>query len=150
KTIAAAESGEITDEGKEIVLGTSSLKITAPVVYKAGELTAEDTDENQVAYYASEESLVDFDVYQWAKAEGETLEAVAAEEAAEYKAEAEAQKIGDLTVMKYNAVEESDGVEYKTVTYIVEDGNDFVEVVFWLDGDNAEEFVASIIETLTK
>ena len=149
-TIAAAEAGEMTKEGTEIALGTSSLKITTPFVYAAGELTAEDTDENQVAYYASEESLVDFDVYQWAKAEGETLESVAADEAAEFSAEAEEMKIGDLTVMKYNAVEESEGTEYPTATFITEDGSDFVEIVFWLDGEGAEETAASIMETLTK
>ena len=58
--------------------------------------------------------------------------------------------IGELTVLKYDAVEESDGTEYPTATYIVEDGSDFVEIVFWLDGENAAETVASIIETLTK
>lgn len=149
-TVTAAESGEITKEGTEIILGTSSLKITTPFVYTAGEITAEDTDESQVAYYASEDSLVDFDVYQWAKAEDETLETVAADEAAEFDAEVETLTIGDLTVMKYNAVEESDGVEYTTATFITEDGSDFVEVVFWLDGEDAEEYVASIIDTLSK
>ena len=149
-TIAVVGSGEITEEGTEITLGTSSLKITTPVTYTAGDITEEDTDENQVAYYASEESKVDFDVYQWAKAEGETLESVAADEAAEYGAEAETMTVGDLTVMKYSAVEESEGTEYTTVTIIAEDGSDFVEVVFWLDGDDAEAFVNSIIDTLTR
>ena len=149
-TIAVADSGALTKEGTEIVLGTSALKITTPFVYVAGEITAEDTNENQVAYYASEESKVDFDVYQWTKAEGETLESAAAEEAAEYEAEAVAAEFNGVPCMYYEAVEESDGVEYKTVTYIAEDGNDFVEIVFWLDGDNAQETVNSIIETLTK
>ena len=149
-TIAVVGSGEITEEGTEITLGTSSLKITTPVTYTAGDITEEDTAENQVAYYASEESKVDFDVYQWAKAEGETLESVAADEAAEYGAEAETMTVGDLTVMKYSAVEESEGTEYTTVTIIAEDGSDFVEVVFWLDGDDAEAFVNSIIDTLTR
>ena len=58
--------------------------------------------------------------------------------------------VGDLTVMKYSAVEESEGTEYTTVTIIAEDGSDFVEVVFWLDGDDAEAFVNSIIDTLTR
>ena len=149
-TITAVASAEITEEGTEIVLGTSSLKITTPFVYKAGEITTEDTDESQVAYYVSEDSLVDFDVYQWAKAEGETLEDIAAGEAEEFGAEVETLTIGELTVLKYDAVEESDGTEYPTATYIVEDGSDFVEIVFWLDGENAAETVASIIETLTK
>ena len=149
-TIAVTGSGKLTTEGTEIVLGTSALKITTPFVYAAGEITAKDTDENQVAYYVSEESKVDFDVYQWAKAEGETLESVATAEAAEYNSKAVAAEFNGVSCMYYEAVEESDGVEYKTVTYIVEDGNDFVEIVFWLDGDNAQETVNSIISTLKK
>ena len=139
-----------TAKTQTIELGTSGLTMVIPASYAKGEISAEDTDESQVAYYVSEESKVDFDVYQWAKAEGETLESVAAEEAAEYESAAVATEFNGVPCMYYEAVEESDGVEYKTVTYIAEDGNDFVEIVFWLDGDDAQEIVNSIINTLTK
>ena len=149
-TIAVVGEGEITDEGNVITLGTSELKIALPFMYVKGEITVDDTDEGQVAYYYSEETTVDFDVYQWAKAEGETLTAVAAEEAAEYDAEAKETTINGIVIAYYNAVEESEGVEYDTVTFIAEDGNDFVELVFWLDGENATDIVDAIIGSIAR
>ena len=80
--VCAVSACAYAEEAQIIELGTSGLTMSIPAGYAAGEITAEDTDENQVAYYASEDSQVDFDVYQWAKADGETLEAAAAEEAA--------------------------------------------------------------------
>ena len=149
-SITAAYEAEITDEGNVITLGTSTLKITLPCVYVKGEISAEDTDENQVAYYASEECSVDFDVYQWAKAAEETLADAAAEEAAEFEAEVGTTEINGIQIAYYNAVEESEGASYNTVTFIMEDGNDFVELVFWLDGENATEIVDAIIGSIAR
>ena len=151
ETVAIKEAAQITVSGTEIVLGTSALKITTPYVYAKGELSAEDTDENQVAYYKSEECLVDFDVYQWAKAEGETAETVANEEAAKYGSDDVAEIIvNDIIAYGYYANEESDGVTYETFTVITEDGNDFVEIVFWLDGEDAALIMTDIVATLTR
>ena len=57
-------------------------------------------------------------------------------------------KIGDIPVAWYRAVETFDGQQYNTITYIIEDGNDYLEVSFWLDGENAEQEAKAIIETL--
>lgn len=148
------EAAEIDEGGTEIVLGTSNLKITTPVAYVQGEITAEDTDENQVAYYTSEETLIDFDVYQWAKVEGETAETVAAAEAAEFGAEEYFEGISNSGIVfeGYYASEEYDGQTFETLTIITEAGDDFVEIVFWIDGENIEEaelVVTSIIASLT-
>ena len=75
--------------------------MTIPAGDQACVITAEDTDDTQVAYYASEDSLVDFDVYQWAKAEGETLETAASEEAKEFEAEAEVAEFGGVPCIYY-------------------------------------------------
>lgn len=147
-TVAVKENAEISDGGNEIVLGTSNLKITTPVVYEKGELTAEDTDESQIGYYQSNQCLVDFDVYQWAKAEGETAESVAIEEAGE-GADVSEKIINDLVVYGYYATEEFEGKEYETFTAITEAGNDFVEIVFWLDGEDAALVMTEILGTLT-
>lgn len=151
KTLTVTGAAVIDAGGTEIVLGTSNLKITTPVAYVQGEITAEDTDENQVAYYTSEESLIDFDVYQWAKVEGETAETVATEEAAEYGAEEIFEGISEAGVVfdGYYAEEEFEGNTYTTLTVITEAGNDFVEIVFWLDGEDAELAVTDILGTLT-
>ena len=137
------------DSTKLIQIGTSGLEFYAPDTYEAAEITAEDTDENQVAYYASEANLVDFDIYQWAKAEGETLADVAAAEAAEYEAEAVNVTCNGIPGYCYTAEEESDGVTYTTNTYMFENGDFFAEIVFWMDGENAEETVQCMLDTLT-
>ena len=113
--------------------------------------TAEDTDESQVAYYKSEESLIDFDVYQWAKATGETIESVAEEEAKEYGAEETFEGISGSGIVfeGYWAEEEYEGTTYKTLSVIAEDGDIFVEIVFWADGENAELVITEILNTLS-
>ena len=153
-TLTVTGKATIDEGGTEIVLGTSNLKITTPVAYVQGEITAEDTDENQVAYYTSEETLIDFDVYQWAKVEGETAETVAAEEAAEFGAEEYFEGISDggIVFEGYYASEEYEGQTYETLTIIAEAGDDFVELVFWIDGENIQEaelVVTSIIASLS-
>lgn len=151
-TLEVIGTGLMTDCGDVITLGTTSYTITLPAVYQKGMLSAEDTDDNQVAYYYSADCAVDFDVYQWTKAEGETLADVAAAEAAEYGAEAEALTVNDVTIYGYEAVEHSDddNADYPTATIIMETETDFVEVVFWLDGDDAAALVAAAINTIVK
>jgi hypothetical protein len=46
-------------------------------------------------------------------------------------------------------VETYEGQEYATLTYVLEDGDDYVEVAFWLDGENAEAQARAIMETVT-
>lgn len=134
--------GGIT-KAETMQLGTSGLNIYAPG-YAMGEL---DDSEDLVGYYVSENSTMDFDVYQWAK-EGKTLAEYAAEEA-EGK-EITVATVNGIEVQSYKDVEEEDGVSYNTVTCIMEDGDDFVEVVFWLDGDSAEWEATLILNTLTR
>lgn len=124
-------------------LGTSGLSIYAPG-YEMGEL---DDSEDLVGYYLSENSTMDFDVYQWAK-EGQTLEEYAIEEA-EGKDIAVC-TVNGIEVRAYKDVEEEEGTTYNTITCIMEDGDDFVEVVFWLDGDSAEWEANLILNTLNK
>lgn len=134
----------------EIKLGTSSLHVTPAKAYKAGTISAEDTDENQVGYFYSDDTPVDFDVYMWAKASGETLAAAAAEEAASYNAEVKDAEFNGIKVVYYNAVENNEGTDYNTVTYMMEDGDSIVEIVFWLDGETANDEVAQIMGSLAR
>lgn len=133
-----------------IALGTSSLSLKPEKAYVAGELSEEDTDESQVGYFYSEDSLVDFDVYHWAKADGETLEAAAKEEAAEYEAELKQVEYNGIAFYVYNAEEENEGTLYNTATYLCEDGDYLVELVFWLDGENPEAEVEAILSTIAR
>ena len=50
----------------------------------------------------------------------------------------------------YRTIEPFEGVEYETITYIMEDGDEFVEIVFWLSGDNDANEAEEIIQSLTR
>ena len=136
---------------KTFNLGTSSFTIEILESYVEGERTQEDIADDMVAYMKSADTLLDFDVYQFSK-EGypDTLAGFATQEGGKYKATEikTDDKIGDIPVAWYRAVETFDGQQYNTITYIIEDGNDYLEVSFWLDGENAEQEAKAIIETL--
>ena len=130
---------------KEIQVGTSGVYITVPASYEKGAMSAADTDEGQVAYYASNKDLIDFDLYYWAKATGETLESAVAEET---ENEIQSGKFGGIDFLYYNDVEEADGNSYPTTTYVMEKGDYFVEFVFWADGADAMAKIEKIMNTV--
>ncbi len=134
-----------------IRLGTSDLYITTDNAFEKGEITREDTDLCMVAYYKSEATLLDFDVYYWAKGTGETLESTAALEEAEFDAEINSRDINGIATKYYNAQsEESADGAFPTLTYIIDDGDYLAEIVFWLDGEGTAEEAEAIISTLSK
>ena len=133
------------DSVTEIALGTTGFNISIPSDYYSGELTREDRKDDQIAYYKSDEHLMDFDVYQFDK-DGMSLEEYAIEEAAEYKADGvEEVTYNGISMMQYYSQEQYDGESYHVANYIFENDDDFVELTFWLDGDDAEELVEKIL-----
>ena len=143
--LALASFAALAEGTQEIRIGTSNFYFTAPADYVKGEMSAEDTNLGQVAYYFTENSLVDFDLYYWAKATDETLESAIAEETEGEIASAE---FGGVAFLYYYTEEEADGETFKTVTYMAEDGEYFVELVFWLDGEDAEAKVGEMMNTI--
>lgn len=131
---------------QEIRVGTSNVYFTAPASYQKGPMSIEDTDEGQVAYYKSNEDLLDFDLYHWAKATDETIESAVAEET---DSDAQPAKYNNIDFLWYDDVEESDGQSYATKTYITEDSDYFVEFVFWADGESADKKIDDIMNTVT-
>ena len=137
---------------KEIRLGTSRFTMVVPDDYMLGAISEEDIADDQVAYWYSDASPVDFDVYQFNK-EGisQTLAEYAVEEASTYPAVSELVTDGEINLIPvawYRAVDECDEGEYDTVTYIIDAGDEYVEVVFWLDGPTAEEEAGFMIHNL--
>lgn len=137
---------------KVFQLGTSVYTVEIPDSFIEGERTEEDIADDQVAYMHSPDTLLDFDVYQFGK-EGfpEKLADFAKEEAEEYNATEVVTEgnINGIDAAWYRAVETYDEAEYTTLTYALEDGDQYVEIVFWLDGENAEQEAQAIINTLT-
>ena len=132
-------------------LGTSAYTVMIPDSFVEGERTEEEVRDDMVAYMHSPDTLLDFDVYQFAR-EGypDRLAAFVETEAAQYKATEVVPdgNINGIDVAWYRAVETWNGKAYDTLTYAMADGDDYVEIAFWLDGENAEAEAQAIIETL--
>lgn len=145
--------GEDKLAGKQMLqLGTSNYCIAVDESFEAGELTEEDIADDMVAYFRSPDTLLDFDIYQFSK-EGypEALADYVKQEAEEYGAWAIGadMEINDIPVGMYRATETYEGKEYATATYVLEDGDQYVEITFWLDGGEAVIEAMEIIDTLT-
>ena len=82
-----AETPPAVAETRLLRLGSSLFAVSIPTSFVTGELTEEDIADDQVAYYHSDETLLDFDIYQFSK-EGypDTLAEFVTAEAAEYDA----------------------------------------------------------------
>ena len=149
--LAACAVGEVPGT-KAYQLGTSIYTVRIPDSFVEGERTEAETRDDMVAYMYSPDTLLDFDVYQFAR-EGypDTLAAFVEAEAAEYAATEVVTdgNINGIDIAWYRAEETYEGQAYATLTYALEDGGDYVEIAFWLDGEDAEAEAAAIIGTLS-
>ena len=134
-------------------LGTSPFTIVVPAGFTEGEMTQEDIEDDQVAYYYSNETLLDFDVYQFSK-DGypNDLATYVEEESSGYNSVSELVTDGEINGVPaawYRTVEAYQNAEFNTLTYILDGGEEYVEICFWLDGDNADAEADAIIRTLS-
>ena len=148
---AVDEAGD--EETKTIRLGTSAFVLTVPAGFTEGEMTQEDIDDDQVAYYYSNETPLDFDVYQFSK-DGypNALAEYAAEEVTGYNEVSQLVTDGEVNGIPaawYRTVEVYQDTSFNTLTYIMDGGDEYVEIVFWLDGENADAEADAIIRTLS-
>ena len=128
---------------REVKFGTLTMKI--PDSFVNGKVTSDDIAEGQTAYYKSDETLLDFDVYEFPKEDdfGEFVKFFAGKKAA-------SKTINGVNAAVYRSTDESDGQEYSTLNYMLEDEKEYVFIVFWLDGENAEAEAEAIINTLKR
>jgi phosphoribosylglycinamide formyltransferase-1 len=81
--------------------------------------------------------------------EGDTLEKYAIEEAREYEAErVDYQTINGVFLAYYYSYEEYDGQMYSVANYLFEEGQYFMKISFWLDGEIAVRQADRILSTL--
>ena len=150
-TLSLEADGKMMPGTNVYRLGTSLYTIRIPDSFTEGNRTEADIRDDMVAYMRSDETLLDFDVYQFTK-EGrpDSLAAYAEQEAAEYNAfeVVTGKNINGIDVAWYRARETYDGKEYTTLNYLFDDGDQYVEIAFWLDGETAEAEAQEIISTL--
>ena len=128
---------------QDIKLG--SLTVKAPDSFVNGEVTSADREEGITAYYKSDETLMDFDVYEFPKDEpfDEFLKGYAAPNMTR-------EEINGVNAAVYRSTDEDEGKEYSTLNYILEDEKEYVVVVFWLDGEEAEPQALAVINSLSR
>ena len=74
----------------------------------------------------------------------------AAAEAKEYGADkVESLTVNGVPLALYCSEEQYDGISYRVANYLFEAGDDFGELSFWLDGEDAEALTEQIIESLS-
>jgi len=133
---------------KTVPIGTTGYYVVVPADYVPGELTEEDRQDDMVAYYRSDEHLMDFDIYQFAK-DGQTLEEYAAKEAAEFGADkTDTVEFNGIPFVFYVSREQFDGVVYPAANFLFDTGDGFGEVVFWLDSEDGGEEAAELTEQI--
>ena len=136
----------------QLQLGSSNYSVRIPRTYSNGEVTIDEVQANQVAYYFSPDSEMDFDIYQFPRPYPEMgLEEYTKKLAADFNgSEARTQMVSGIEVGTYLSRESYDGIEYDVMAALIEDGDDYLEVVFWLDGENAEQEATAILNTLSE
>lgn len=133
---------------RTVPIGTTGYYVAVPADYVPGEVTEEDRRDDMVAYYRSDKHLMDFDIYQFAK-EGRILEEYAEKEAKEFGADwIDTVVFNGVPLVFYISQEQYDGAEYRVANFLFDAGNDFGEIVFWLDGPNDGEEAAELTEQI--
>ncbi|MBQ7594653.1 MAG: hypothetical protein IJU48_09915 [Synergistaceae bacterium] len=125
----------------DVKAGNFTLK--APDSFVNGEVKDEERAEGLTAYYKSDDTLLDFDIYQLPKEE--PFE----EFVKSYSSRVTETEINGVKAAVYRSTDESEGQEYNTLNYILEDEKEYVIIVFWLDGD-VEAEAEAIINSLSK
>lgn len=145
------EQPDDTSGTLQFQLGSSGYAMDLPDSYRNGEVTMDELQSNQIAYYYSPNSEMDFDIYQFPKPEAEMdLESFVLASAEDFDgSDVHMQTIHGIRVGSYKSRETYDGIEYDVLVALMEDGDEYVEVVFWLDGENAERDARNILGTLS-
>jgi len=146
-------NGVTTTDRQTIELGNTSYMLTVPAGFDEVEMSEDDVNDGQVGSYASDDTVLTFDVYQLQKsASNQTLDDYVEAEAADDDATATIakQQINDVTVASYQSTQELEDKEYEVLTYVFEGDDEFVRIDFWLGGNVTEAEAEDIMSTLAR
>lgn len=151
QTEASAEQPDDPSEIIQFQLGASHYAVDVPRSYRNGEVTMDELKSNQIAYYYSPTSDMDFDVYEFLKPDPEmSLRDFVRANAEDFNgSDLHFWRKNGITAGSYKSREVYDGVEYDVLVVLMEDGEEYVEIVFWLDGETAEQQAMDILSTLS-
>lgn len=146
-----APQEDAAPELMQLQLGSSEYAVTVPGSFRNGEVTIEEVQANQIAYYYSPATAMDFDIYQFHRPYPEmSLAEYTKKLAADFNGgNVHTRMINGIEVGTYKSREVYGGIEYDVMSALIEEGEDCIEIVFWLDGENAEQEAAAILSTLS-
>lgn len=159
-SLAACGAGKRTRRpGREaetmrIRLGSSLYAVTLSSDFEPRTIADEGIAESQVACYYREETELNIDIHQIGKnGEAELLSDFVTQQAEEHGASevSGAMDINGIEVGYFRAAAKYDGTERDTLSYIIDnDGTEYIEIVFRLDGDAALDDAEGIMNTLER
>ncbi len=140
------------EELKSIKLADSPYSLMIPASFVNGEVDDTDRSEGLTAYYKSDATTLDFDVYQISSKSGSLAE-FAAEDAKAFDGKdiITDSEINGVKVASYRSRQKDEGTEYDVISYVFGGGDGkYIRLNFWLDGENAEAGTKAIINSLSK
>lgn len=137
-------------ENMQFQIGSTGYTMVLPRSYEEGNVTVDELQEDQVGYYYDPVAGMDFDIYQYKKPDPEmSLEDYVYKSAEEFKGSDIRFRLTQGFYMgTYLCKETYEGVTYDVLVALMEDGDEYVEIVFWLEGENAERTARNILRTI--
>lgn len=114
-----------------VQLGGSSYTLTVPNDIVVG--LVKHANDGQVGSYFGTKGSVGFDVYEIAKGGNDTLDTVATKRAKKHGGTAVLGTMGGADVAYYTSSRDFNGQDRQALTLLVDTGNAYEEVIFWLD-----------------
>lgn len=149
--IESLEYTAVKEETQTIKLGSAPYSIITSMGFASKELNEEEKADSMVAYYSDEEKGVDFDVYQFSKdGYGDTIADYIDSQAEEHSAtEVVAEsEINGIETGYFCYTEQEDGEKSYITTYVLQDGDNYIEISFWGSDEAQVSIAQEIMNTL--
>ena len=137
-------------ETEHIRLGSSPYFVTVPKGFYTGEISSEEAARGLIAYYLNDNLLFDFDVYENIVDESLTLADVAMQLCAvNGGSDLKENSFNGIPVYTFNGHDEYDGIEYDTLTAVLDSSNgSIVAVVCWIDDEPMRTAALGMLSTI--
>lgn len=151
-TDSVADASAVVTE-RSLRLGTSPYVVAVPADYLETPMTEEDISQGHMGHYRVDACNLDFDVYQFSKEdEPEDLAEFAEKECSAHEGSdlTTDQLVNGIPVASFRSDEEVDGSARSVIIAILDNGDDYVELYFWLSGEPSEAQANAVISSLNQ